>query len=696
MDPDLSKTMNFDADHPIERRDQDRLERREFAESIADQILSIPAERGFTVAVAGPWGSGKTSVLNMVRETLEAKGDRIVVLQFNPWLFSGAEDLLLRFFSELSAQLRQSKVEAIKRVAKALAELGDAAAPLIPLPWLGLITRVAATIAKKWTKPKSLLSQRDVLDNALAESDSRILVIIDDIDRLERDETREIMRLVRLTSDLPNLIFLLAFDRDHVANSLAEDEAEGRAYLEKIVQQTHDTPSIRQGVLQKVFLEEFEEIVVDRGLVPPEQPVWAPVFFDVINPLLHSLRDVKRLIYSLPVMLDAVSDEVALQDILGLEAIRVLRPQVFEAIRANAAHLVGTRGTLRRDMLRVGAVEESRDAIRKMIEDAKNEAKWLQRVVGILFPSARGVLEGGSGGSASHDSLRAQRRVGNEEVLRIYLQAGLSEGTVPSREVRELVDSLPDEERLESQFESSSDERLQALIERLADFGNEFVEDSVPTAVPVLVNQLGRLSHHAPHMLGVSPRSTARVVILRLLRSVKDTATLESQMDAMLSKINSLSGRYSLLGQVGHREQVERQLISRQQSIEIEEVLKAQLEAATAEQLAAEPDLAEMTTRAMHWLDGEEKARLAAGLREHLASDEFVMNLLRTSVNTAFLNGRLERRLFWKELIEDYGDGFPDAVRRLIHSLDGQERSDEGREAVDLAQRYLDGWRPQE
>ena len=54
-----------------------------------------------------------------------------------------------------------------------------------------------------------------------------------------------------------------------------------------------------------------------------------------------------------------------------------------------------------------------------------------------------------------------------------------------------------------------------------------------------------------------------------------------------------------------------------------------------------------------------EKARLAAGLREHLASDEFVMNLLRTSVNTAFLNGRLERRLFWNELIEDYGDEFP-------------------------------------
>ena len=57
------------------------------------------------------------------------------------------------------------------------------------------------------------------------------------------------MRLIRLMSDLPNVIFLLAFDGDRVARSLDDDPAEGRNYLEKIVQQTYDIPSIRQDIL---------------------------------------------------------------------------------------------------------------------------------------------------------------------------------------------------------------------------------------------------------------------------------------------------------------------------------------------------------------------------------------------------------------------------------------------------------------
>ena len=101
----------FDADRPIEFRDQDRLGRRSFAEVIARQVRAVPAERGFTIAVAGEWGSGKTSVLNMVAEALQEDGDAIAVLRFNPWLFSNADDLVIRFFRELSAQLGQDRLK---------------------------------------------------------------------------------------------------------------------------------------------------------------------------------------------------------------------------------------------------------------------------------------------------------------------------------------------------------------------------------------------------------------------------------------------------------------------------------------------------------------------------------------------------------------------------------------------------------
>ena len=689
--------MNFDADHPIERRDQDRLERREFAESIADQIISIPAERGFTIAISGQWGSGKTSVINLVAETIENAGTRTVLLRFNPWLFSGPEELVVRFFRELGAQIGQKDYSKLKKVVSELSGFGRALSPLSPVPGTSVAANTVSWIARQLSRPKSLLEQRKSLREALSKSESKIFVIVDDIDRLEPTETRELMRLIRVMSDLPNVIFLLAFDRDRVAKSLDDvDPAEGHNYLEKIVQQTYDIPSIRQDILQRIFLDSLNELVVQRKPGPLDPLVWPRVFYEIIKPLLRNLRDVKRYLHSLPVTLDMIKDEVALADILGLEAIRILRPKMFENLRSNAEYLVNSRATLRPDMVEQGTLSMVGEALQRMLEDAGADSKVLRSVIEILFPAARGFLVGRWESAPQDGTLRAQRRVGSEEVLRIYMQAGLDEGTIPSREIEELVESLTDEDKLTTLLETVDEPRLEVMLERLGDYGRDLPEEAVSTAVPVLINQFARLSRDRDSMSAIPPRSKANLIVIRLLRTIEEPTRLEPAMDAMLSKVKSLSGRYLLLGQVGHREQVERQLISRQQSIEIEEVLKAQLEAASAEQLAAEPDLAEMALRAMHWLDGSEKARLAARLREHLASDEFVMNLLRTSVNTAFLSGQPERRLFWKELVEDYGDEFPDAVRRLIRSQEGLELSDENREALDLAQKYLNGWRPED
>ena len=81
-----------------------------------------------------------------------------------------------------------------------------------------------------------------------------MVVLIDDIDRLEPAEIREVVRLVRLTSDLPNVIFLLAYDRGHVAKSLGTSESEGLRYLEKIVQVSYQLPLVRESILPEMFL----------------------------------------------------------------------------------------------------------------------------------------------------------------------------------------------------------------------------------------------------------------------------------------------------------------------------------------------------------------------------------------------------------------------------------------------------------
>ena len=146
----------------------------------------------------------------------------------------------------------QGQSKKLKEIAKLLSSLGQELAPLSPVPGTKLIATLIAKVTGHWGSPPSLLSEREKLSKALAEAGSRVVVLIGDIDRLEPTETREVMRLVHLTSDLPNVVFLLAFDRVHVARRLGKNPKEGQQYLEKIVQVTYNIPVVREAILPVV------------------------------------------------------------------------------------------------------------------------------------------------------------------------------------------------------------------------------------------------------------------------------------------------------------------------------------------------------------------------------------------------------------------------------------------------------------
>ena len=451
---------HFDADRPIERREQDRLGRRSFAEAIARRVLAVPAEHGFTIAVVGEWGTGKTSVLNMAAEAFGDDDEATAVLRFNPWLFSGADDLMTRFFNELGAQLNQGNDERLKSVARALSGIGQSLAPLSPFPGTVTVTDLIAKVTDEWASAPSLLQRRNQLREALTKSGTRIIVLIDDIDRLEPRETRELVRLVRLTSDLPNIVFLLAFERERVAKSLGEDADEGQKYLDKIVQVSHDVPVARKATLTAMLIAGLNELIEARDLGDPDRDVWVSVLYEILRPLLSNPRDVKRYLYSLPVTLDAVGHEVALADLLGLEAIRVLRPKLFDDLRAHADSLVHSDSGSQLFMSQDERRREAQDKLSAMLERAAGDRVLLESVLRTLFPVTQEFLSTTTYGSTSDRAWRAQRRVASDEILRIYLHAALDEAALKSSEIRELVDALTNEEWLSQLLDSFDDPAL--------------------------------------------------------------------------------------------------------------------------------------------------------------------------------------------------------------------------------------------
>ncbi len=92
----------FIDDTPISFLDDDKLNRRKFSESLAQAILNYKTEHCLTVSLMGNWGSGKTSIINMVRDYWSQSDSENIVVPFDPWYFSNRDDLIFQFFDILS------------------------------------------------------------------------------------------------------------------------------------------------------------------------------------------------------------------------------------------------------------------------------------------------------------------------------------------------------------------------------------------------------------------------------------------------------------------------------------------------------------------------------------------------------------------------------------------------------------------
>ncbi|WEV74493.1 P-loop NTPase fold protein [Bifidobacterium sp. ESL0798] len=57
-------------DAPIEFESQDHYNRRKYVARLASYLLSTKNNNGLVVGVTGPWGSGKTSVKNLLQREL--------------------------------------------------------------------------------------------------------------------------------------------------------------------------------------------------------------------------------------------------------------------------------------------------------------------------------------------------------------------------------------------------------------------------------------------------------------------------------------------------------------------------------------------------------------------------------------------------------------------------------------------------
>ena len=96
----------------------------------------------------------------------------------------------------------------------------------------------------------------------LTELPYKIIIVVDDIDRLNNTEIRQIFQLVKALADFPNTVYLLAFDKEVILRALAKVQGgPGLEYLEKVIQVPFEIPPISRAELENLFFSKLDEII---------------------------------------------------------------------------------------------------------------------------------------------------------------------------------------------------------------------------------------------------------------------------------------------------------------------------------------------------------------------------------------------------------------------------------------------------
>ena len=319
-------------DLPITKFDDDKLGRQKFALQMRKIIKNYKGKDCLTIGIMGTWGSGKTSIINMI---LDQNSDNILtekeykVIRFNPWNFSKQQDLYHQFFEQLKETLISNENDEgkIKNVKKIMDNYWE------KIRYNGTLSLSYGGIT--YSKPlgeKTLETQKKEIIKTLKYLRYKLIIIIDDIDRLTNDEIQQIFILVKALADFPNIIYILPFDRNIILNSIEDmQKGYGEEFLDKIIQLQIDLPKISASRIRNIFKTELGELLENEGLdlSSEDRSLWPILSF------LTTIRDVNRFINNLTFYLPLMKDEINISDYILLTGLQLFENNVYQEIRNN-------------------------------------------------------------------------------------------------------------------------------------------------------------------------------------------------------------------------------------------------------------------------------------------------------------------------------------------------------------------------
>lgn len=525
--------LSVQIDRPIKTVAEDVFDRASFAKQIAEIIARRRDPSSLVMGIYGPWGDGKTSTLAMVKEYLKLHSD-VLPMDYNPWFYGDSTEAITRsFFHSIKNKLEKSGWFSKEKIGELMATYGKA------IPQVGdAVQGVGEAITTE-----ALLETRDKVGGILRKHGKKIVIFIDDIDRLDRRDIQTLFKLVRLSGDFDHTTYVLAFDDVIVSEALGEaygtgDPVAGRRFLEKIVQVPLHLPPARPEKLRELMFAACNRVITDNGIKLNEAdgPELGNALMEAFGATLKTPRRVKLFDNAISFALPILKGEVRVVDQIQIEALRVFYPTIYDAVRSNPDHV------LKSSERHEGQLQPPASPIDQAIQQLDVDEAAKEAVRGLLhglFPRLSNMHYD----SDWNSNWATEKRICSGDYFRRYFTYGVPTGDMPDGEIDALlVKALAgDEDGVgDALDEAFSRNAAELLIRKLR--GHEETLDlaAAPTLSLALAKRVSKIPIGRDILFGNFVFSQAAIVICQLA-SRMDAAQQDAIMAETAENTDSLA-----------------------------------------------------------------------------------------------------------------------------------------------------------
>ena len=353
--------------------DYDLLNRNKIIEDLFNSINYCKNRERFIISLTGKWGSGKTTILNIVKKRLNS--EKIIVIDnFETWKYNNEKVMLYGMFDEIIKKIgiNFSTLEVKKFVNSCIAIVS---------------AKTDVNIGYFLLDYKIIDKIKLMIGEYLKKNDKRVVFIIDNLERTNENNILVILKTISTILSIDRFIYVLSYDEDEMKDIFKNKLHINYDYMDKIIQLPLSVPDINQEDIDKICVTCIKNLLLHYGISKENIEKYVPAI-NVFNKNIKDLRSFKRKINSICNSCFFGDNYLNKVDYFLIELIRQENIELYKDIRRNYEYYVSEDQMDVYGYLKGSAKEFNKQATKyfdDLFESSKN--KEYKDILCLLFPN---------------------------------------------------------------------------------------------------------------------------------------------------------------------------------------------------------------------------------------------------------------------------------------------------------------------